>query len=440
MGEAGKGIRKIVVIGGGFAGLAAARTLAREKGADGRKFEITVVDRRNHHLFQPLLYQVATAALSPAEISFPIRSIFSFDPGVRVVLDEVTGFDPMKREVIAKNGRYAYDALIVAAGAGHSYFGHDEWEPFAPGLKTLEQATEIRRRILLAFERAEMESNAEKQKSLLTFVVVGGGPTGVEIAGAIAEISRFTLERDFRRIDPSRTRVILIEAGSRLLASFDESLVRKATRDLEKMGVQIWTSTRVSDVTPEGVRLGQEFVQASTVIWAAGVKPSPLGKMIADAMGGDTDAQGRVKVDAQLRLRARTTTPENEASRPPIFVLGDLAHVLDPKGEPLPGLAPVAMQAGRYAARAIGRIARGQDVKDFVYNDKGQMATIGRRRAIVETAGLRFSGYFAWLTWLIVHIYYLIGFKNRFFVFVQWAWAYVTFRRGARLIQEKSSL
>ena len=433
-------IKKVVVIGGGFAGLAAARALAYEKPKDRTEFEITLIDRRNHHLFQPLLYQVATAALSPAEISFPIRSIFTEEQNVRVVLDEVNGFDLSKREVISTGGRYPFDALVVAAGAGHSYFGHDEWEPFAPGLKTLEQATEIRRKILLAFERAEMESDSERQRALLTFVVVGGGPTGVEIAGAIAEISRFTLEKDFRRIDPSRTRVILIEAGPRLLAAFDESLVRQATRDLEKMGVQIWTSTRVSDVTPEGVRLGGEFVQARTVIWAAGVKPSPLGKLIADAVGGELDSAGRVKVDKTLRLRSRSTTPSLEALRPPIFVLGDLANAMDDDNRPLPGLAPVAMQAGRYAAKAIGQIARGEDVKEFKYTDKGQMATIGRRRAIVQTGAIRFAGYFAWLTWLVVHIYYLIGFKNRFFVFFQWAWAYVTFRRGARLIQEKSSL
>jgi NADH dehydrogenase len=288
---------------------------------------------------------------------------------------------------------------------------------------------------LLAFERAEMETDPDKQKALLSFVVVGGGPTGVEIAGAIAEISRFTLERDFRRIDPSRTRVILIEAGGRLLASFHESLSREATRDLEKMGVQIWTSTRVSEVTGDGVRLGQEFVAAKTVIWAAGVQPSPLGKKIADAMGGEVDRQGRVKVDKTLRV-----TPSPAASprdQVPVFVLGDLAHALDKNGKPLPGLAPVAMQAGRYAGHAIGRLARGEIIEPFKYVDKGQMATIGRRRAIVETGGIRFSGYFAWITWLFVHIYYLIGFKNRMLVFFQWAWAYLTFRRGARLIQEK---
>ncbi len=423
-------LSQIVVIGGGFGGLAAARALARERGEGGANFEITMIDRRNHHLFQPLLYQVATAALSPAEISFPIRSIFAGDPNVRVVLDEVTGFDLESREVVATIGRYKFDALIVAAGAGHSYFGHGEWEAFAPGLKTVDQATEIRRRILLAFEHAEMETDTEKQRSLMTFIVVGGGPTGVEIAGAIAEISRFTLERDFRRIDPSRTRVILIEAGSRLLATFDESLARQATRDLEKMGVQIWTSTRVSNITSDGVQLGQESVQARTVIWAAGVKPSGLGKLIADAAGGSIDSQGRVNVDAQLRVKASSL---------PIYVIGDLANATGADGQPLPGLAPVAMQAGRYVAKAIARLSRGQTTKDFEYNDKGQMATIGRRRAIVEAGPIKFSGYFAWLTWLVVHIYYLIGFKNRFMVFVQWAWAYLTFRRGARLIQEKSA-
>ncbi len=422
-----KEIKKVVVIGGGFAGLAAARTAAKERNRNRQKFDITVIDRRNHHLFQPLLYQVATAALSPAEISFPIRSIFADVPNVRVVMDEVTGFDLIRHEVIAKTGRYPFDALIVATGAGNSYFGHDDWKKFAPGLKTLEQATDIRRRILIAFEKAEMETDPDKQRALLTFVVVGGGPTGVELAGAISEISRFTLESDFRRIDPSRTRVILIEAGPRLLASFDETLAKHATRDLENMGVQVWTSTRVSEVSGEGVRLGQEFVSAQTVIWAAGVQPSFLGKMIAEASQGQSDNQGRVVVDKYLCVN----------TDPPVFVLGDLAHAKGPDGGALPGLAPVAMQAGRYAGLAIGKIARGETLKEFVYKDKGQMATIGRRRAIVEAGSIKFAGYFAWMTWLFVHIYYLIGFKNRFLVFFQWAWAYLTFRRGARLIQEK---
>ncbi|MBN8539378.1 MAG: NAD(P)/FAD-dependent oxidoreductase [Deltaproteobacteria bacterium] len=424
--------KRIVVIGGGFAGLAAAKDLARKKLPDGEAFEITLVDRRNHHLFQPLLYQVATAALSPAEISVPIRSLFANSQNVRVVLDEVKDFQlSPEKTVICRSGRaYPFDVLILAAGAGHSYFGHDEWQEFAPGLKTLDQATNIRKRILLAYERAEMETDVEKQKALLTFAIVGGGPTGVEIAGAIAEISRFTLESDFRRIDPSRTRVLLIEAGGRLLSSFHESLSKKATRDLEKMGVQIWTSTRVTGVSAEGVQLGQEFVQASTVIWAAGVKPSPLGEKVIRTFGGSLDQVGRVKVDSHLQLLG---------GDPNVLVLGDLASFKDENGNSLPGLAPVAMQQGRYAAKLILEkinLKPSQAPAPFHYFDKGQMATIGRRRAVVQAGRLRFSGYLAWLTWLFIHIYYLIGFKNRFFVFYQWAWAYLTFRRGARLIQE----
>ncbi|MDZ4083543.1 MAG: NAD(P)/FAD-dependent oxidoreductase [Bdellovibrionales bacterium] len=423
--------KRIVVIGGGFAGLAAARDLAGKK-VDGEHFEITLIDRRNHHLFQPLLYQVATAALSPAEISVPIRSLFASSQNVRVVLDEVLDFQasPEKAVICQSGGVYPFDVLILAAGAGHSYFGHDEWQEFAPGLKTLDQATNIRKRILLAYEHAEMESDVEKQKALLTFAVVGGGPTGVEIAGAIAEISRFTLESDFRRIDPSRTRVLLIEAGARLLSSFHETLSKKATRDLEKMGVQIWTSTRVTGVSAEGVQLGAEFVQARTVIWAAGVKPSPLGEKVTRAFGGSLDQVGRVKVDPYLQLLD---------GDPSVMVLGDLACFQAANGKALPGLAPVAMQQGRYAAKLIAEKANlgpSRGLTPFHYFDKGQMATIGRRRAVVEAGSIRFSGYFAWLTWLFIHIYYLIGFKNRFFVFYQWAWAYLTFRRGARLIQE----
>lgn len=433
--------KRIVIIGGGFAGLAAARDLAGKKlptgggsggGSNHERFEITLLDRRNHHLFQPLLYQVATAALSPAEISVPIRSLFAKSQNVRVVLDEVLDFQtgPEKAVICQSGGIYPFDVLILAAGAGHSYFGNDEWQEFAPGLKTLDQATNIRKRILLAYERAEMEDDVEKQKALLTFAIVGGGPTGVEIAGAIAEISRFTLESDFRRIDPSRARVLLIEAGPRLLSSFHESLSKQASRDLEKMGVQIWTSTRVTGVSAEGVRLGQEFVQARTVIWAAGVKPSPLGEKVVSRFGGSLDQAGRVKVDSYLQLLD---------GDPSVLVLGDLASFKDESGNPLPGLAPVAMQQGRYAANLIMEkqsLKQRQGLTPFHYFDKGQMATIGRRRAVVEVGYIRFSGYFAWLTWLFIHIYYLIGFKNRFFVFYQWAWAYLTFRRGARLIQE----
>lgn len=423
---------KVVIVGGGFAGLAVAKKLAKDLSrADSSSkapSQITLIDRRNHHLFQPLLYQVATAGLSPAEIATPIRSVLDREANVRVVLDEVLDFDSKSREVITRNGRYGFDRLIVAAGASHSYFGKNDWEPLAPGLKTLEQATDIRRRILLAFERAEIETDPEVQKALLTFVIVGGGPTGVEVAGAIAEISRFTLEKDFRRIDPSRTRVILIEAGARLLASFDESLSKRAARDLEKMGVQLWTSTRVTQITPEGVQFGSEFVQARTVVWAAGVEPSKLGAKLVAAFGGELDTAGRPKVNEHLEL-----VPESG-----VFVIGDMANAKDENGRPLPGLAPVAMQAGRYVADLIARDARGEKRAPFHYVDKGQMATIGRRRAIVQAGSLKLSGQLAWFMWLFVHIYYLIGFKNRIFVFFEWAWAYLTFKRGARLILDKS--
>lgn len=411
--------KRIIIVGGGFAGLQAAKSLA-----DQDNLQITVIDRRNHHLFQPLLYQVATAGLSPAEIATPIRSVLDQYQKVNVVLDEVLDFDPVQRDVIGQAGRYPFDFLVVAAGAGHSYFGRNEWAGLAPGLKTLEQATEIRRRILLAFEKAEMESDPERQKALLTFAVVGGGPTGIEVAGAIAEISRYTLEKDFRRIDPSRTRVLLIEAGPRILASFHEELSRRAARDLEKMGVQIWTSTRVTDIGEEGVRLGAEFIQARTVIWAAGVEPSVLGKKLVERFGGELDRVGRPIVQSTLELGSETG----------IFVIGDLAHVLGPKGLPLPGLAPVAMQAGRHVARAIGARLVGRPLPVFSYIDKGQMATIGRKRAVMQWGDIRLGGYIAWLMWLLIHIYYLIGFKNRIFVFFEWAWSYITLRRGARLI------
>ncbi len=411
--------KRIVIVGGGFAGLQAAKSLA-----DQANLLITVIDRRNHHLFQPLLYQVATAGLSPAEIATPIRSVLDQYQNVNVVLDEVLDFDPVQHHVIGQAGRYPFDFLVVAAGAGHSYFGRDEWAGLAPGLKTLEQATEIRRRILLAFEKAEIESDPERQKALLTFAVVGGGPTGVEVAGAIAEISRYTLEKDFRRIDPSRTRVLLIEAGPRILSSFHEALSRRAARDLEKMGVQIWTSTRVTDIGEDGVRLGGEFVQARTVIWAAGVEPSLLGRKLVERFGGELDRVGRPKVLPTLELGGETG----------IFVIGDLAHVVGPMGLPLPGLAPVAMQAGRHVARAIGARIDGRPLPVFTYIDKGQMATIGRKRAIMQWGDIRLGGYVAWLMWLLIHIYYLIGFKNRIFVFFEWAWSYITLRRGARLI------
>jgi NADH dehydrogenase len=408
-----------VIVGGGFAGLAAARGLARERGV-----AVTLIDRRNHHLFQPLLYQVAMAGLSPAEIAAPIRTLVRGAENVEVRQEEAVGAD-LERRVLrtSADGReheHGYDYLVLACGAGHAYFGHDEWEEHAPGLKTLAQATEIRRRVLSAYERAEIESDAARQRALLTFVVVGGGPTGVELAGALGEMSRFTLARDFRNIDPALARVILIEAGARILPSFPEELARRAMRDLESLGVTVWTSSPVTRIDAAGVEVGRERIETATTLWAAGVEASPLGK----ALGLATDRVGRIRVGPDLAL------PEH----PEVFVLGDQAHALGPSGAPLPGLAPVAMQQGRFAARAIREELRGRPRGAFAYRDRGQMATIGRSRAICDTGRLRFGGFAAWLFWLLVHIYFLVGFKNRLFVVIQWAWAYLSYGRGARLI------
>ena len=408
--------KHVVVIGAGFAGINFAKRL-------GRKTKITIIDRRNYHLFQPLLYQVATAALSPADIATPIRSIFSAFPNVSVLLENISSIDPPKQTVTTSSGGLSYDYLVMACGASHSYFNHPEWEDLSPGLKTLEQATEIRRRILMAYENAEREQNPEKQKELLSFVVIGGGPTGVELAGAIAEISRNTLEKDFRHIHPERTRVMLIEAGPRVLAAFDESLSKRAARDLEKLGVQIWTSTRVTQITENSVQLGLEEIRAATIIWAAGVKPSSLGK----ALHVPLDNVGRVIVEADLSVKNFKN----------IFVLGDQAFFPTPDGKGLPGIAPAAIQMGQHAAKNIENDLAGRPREDFIYNDKGIMATIGRRTAVVQMKRIKFGGFLAWAIWLFVHIYYLIGFKNRIFVFMQWAWAYFTFKRGARLILGK---
>ncbi|MGE0527450.1 MAG: NAD(P)/FAD-dependent oxidoreductase [Bdellovibrionales bacterium] len=407
--------KRVIVVGAGFGGLNAAKELARQKDLD-----ILVLDRRNHHLFQPLLYQVAMAGLSPADISFPIRSVFRRHDHVQVLLAEVRAILIAKNRVVSDIGEFEYDYLILACGAEHSYFGHQEWEEFAPGLKTVEQATEIRRRVLVAFEKAEAQNDAEKLRQWLTFIIIGGGPTGVELAGALGEITRYTLAEDFRHIDPVSTRVILIEAGPRILAAFHEDLARRAMRDLEKLGVQVWTNCRVSQVTNEGVQIGGEWVQARTVIWAAGVKPSPLNAQL----GAPLDRAGRVTVTRGLFL------PDH----PNVFVIGDEAYAPGEDGRPLPGLAPVAMQQGRFVARQIGRDLSGKPREDFRYRDKGQMATIGRRSAVVEFGRLRFGGLIAWYLWLFVHVYYLIGFRNRILVLWQWFYSYVTYRRGARLI------
>ena len=417
---------RVLIVGGGFAGLAAARALARERGV-----QVTLIDRRNHHLFQPLLYQVAMAGLSPAEIAAPIRSLLRGAKNVEVRQEEAIGADLGRRTLRTRaDGRereHAYDYLILACGAGHAYFGHDEWEEHAPGLKTLAQATEIRRRVLSAYESAELESDVARQRALLTFVVVGGGPTGVELAGALGEMSRFTLARDFRNIDPAQARVILIEAGPRILPSFPEVLARRAMRDLEALGVTVWTASPVTRIDASGVEVGRERIEAATTLWAAGVEAAPLGK----ALGLATDRLGRIPVGPDLAL----------AGHPEVFVLGDQAHVVGPGGAPLPGLAPVAMQEGRFAARTIQgelrrkpREATSSPRGAFAYRDRGQMATIGRSRAICDTGRLRFGGFAAWVFWLCVHIYFLVGFKNRLFVVLQWAWAYLSYGRGARLI------
>jgi len=411
--------KTVIIVGAGFAGLHAAKVLGRK----GRDLSVIVIDRHNYHLFQPLLYQVAMAGLSPAEIAYPIRSLLSEHENVRVLMGEVQGIHLTEKEVRGDFGALKFDYLLVATGAQHSYFGHRDWEEFAPGLKTLEQATEIRRRVLSAFEMAERETDPEKQKAFLTFVVVGGGPTGVELAGALGEISRYTLDHDFRHIDPRRTRVVLIEAGQRVLAGFDPACSSRALRDLEKLGVSVWTGTRVTSITAEGVSMGKETLRTTTVIWAAGVKPSALNA----TFGTPLDPGGRVVVQEDLSI----------PGHPGVFVAGDQSSFLS-GGKPLPGLAPVAMQGGRHAARNILRLMAGESTLPFIYKDKGIMATVGRARAVVQYGGLRLYGFTAWCTWLFVHIYYLIGFKNRVFVMFSWIWAYVTYGRGARLITHKN--
>lgn len=410
--------KHVVVVGGGFAGVNAAKELAGRAGV-----KVTLIDRRNHHLFQPLLYQVAMAGLSPAEIAVPIRSLFSRDRNVQVIQGEVQNIDRAARNVSGDFGTLNYDYLVLAAGALHAYFGHEEWEEHAPGLKTLEQATEIRRRVLTAFELAERATDTEARRACLSFAIVGGGPTGVELAGAIGEMSRFTLARDFRNIDPKLTRVVLIEAGPRILPMFSEALASRATRDLESVGVQVWTQSKVTGIDADGVRVGDERIVAKTVLWAAGVQASPLGALL----GASTDRSGRVSVNGELSI----------AGHPEIFVAGDLASAVDSKDRPLPGIAPVALQQGRYIGRTIRNELAGKPRAPFAYVDKGQMATIGRSRAIVETHGLHLTGLLAWLAWLVIHIYYLSGFQNRLLVLIQWAWSYLTFSRGARLIVSK---
>lgn len=410
--------KHVVIIGGGFAGLRAAKTLARCP-----EIQVTLLDQNNYHLFQPLLYQVATAGLSPADIAVPIRSVVGHFPNVEILLAKVLAIELETKNLKTEQGSVNYDFLIVAAGATHSYFDHPEWESLAPGLKTLEQATEIRKRVLLAYEKAEVETNPEVKKALLTFVVVGGGPTGVELAGALAEISRETLAKDFKHIDPSQSRIILIEAGARILAAFDAQLSKKATRDLENMGVQIWVSSRVSEVQNHLVKLGTESVNTHTVIWAAGVKPSPLAQDLKTPL----DKMGRVIVNQYLHIE----------NHPEVFVVGDLACFSVDAHTTLPGLAPVAIQQGEAAAKNIILAVNAKPYREFHYLDKGMMATIGRKRAILQMGKIKVSGFMAWMAWLFIHIFYLVDFKNKTFVFLSWCWSYITFRKGARLIVGK---
>jgi NADH dehydrogenase len=409
-------IPRVVVVGGGFGGLEAAKAL-RHAPAD-----VTLCDRNNYHLFQPLLYQVATGGLAPGEIAAPIRRVVRGQANTSVLLENVDNIDLERREVVHGDGTIPYDYLIVATGARHAYFGHEDWEAAAPGLKTIEDALDIRRRIYLAYEEAERCPDPDRLPGLLDFVVIGGGPTGVELAGAIAEIARRTLRRDFRRIDPTASRVILIEAGSRVLPSFPPDLGRRAQATLEAMGVEVRLGTAVSDVSPEGVRLGDEWIGSRTIIWAAGVEASPLGR----SLGQPADRAGRIEVLPDLSL----------PGHPEVFIVGDLALARGANGAVMPGLAPVAMQEGRLAARNVIRRIAGQPTQPFVYHDRGALATIGRRAAVAEIRGLRLTGVLAWLTWLFVHILYLIGFDNRIAVLWHWAYAYVTFERADRLITE----
>ena len=405
---------RVVIVGAGFGGLEAAKKLACEK------VELIVIDRTNYHLFQPLLYQVATAALSPADIAAPVRAILHKCKNVEVMLAEVQSVDVNKRMVQAGDLHLSYDYLILATGARHSYFGHPEWERLAPGLKSLEDAVEIRRRILLAFEYAEKISDPTTRAAAMTFVIVGGGPTGVEIAGAIAEIARYTLARDFRHIDPSSARVVLIESEPQVLAAFPEDLRVSAMKQLRDLGVEIRTGVRATDLTEDGLKVGNEFIPCRVKIWAAGNNASFVGK----SLGVTVDRVGRVPVQEDLTI----------PGHPEVQVIGDLANFTGKDGNPLPGVSPVAMQQGRHAARNILGMIEGRKPQRFWYFDKGSMATIGRNKAVADLHLLHLSGLSAWVAWLFVHILFLVGFRNRVVVLFQWAWAYLTFNKGARLI------
>jgi len=410
-------VARVVIIGGGFGGLEAATHLAKAP------VSLLLLDRKNHHTFQPLLYQVATAGLSPAEIAGPLRSILGNRKNVEVLLSEVTGFDLARKLVITADAEIPYDYLIVAAGARHSYFGHDDWEPLAPGLKTIEDALEIRRRILTVFEDAERHAALHGHHEDLNFVVVGGGPTGVELAGTITEVARQALASDFHNIDPKRTRVILVEGGPRVLAAYPPDLSQSAEDQLKKLGVEVRTSTVVTNVTEHEVHMGNEILPSSVTLWAAGVAASPLGR----ALGQPVDKAGRVPVLPDCTI----------PGHPEVFVIGDLAEFKDATGKMLPGVAPAAMQMGRYVAKTIKDDLAHRPRQPFHYNDRGSLATIGRAAAVAQFPKFKMTGYPAWLAWLFIHIMFLIGFRNRILVIIQWAWSYFTYERGARLITDE---
>lgn len=410
--------KNVIIIGGGFAGISAAQKLASTD------VDITIIDKTNHHLFQPLLYQVAAAALSPGDIAMPIRAIFSKQKNVEVVLGKVTGIDNEKSTVHLENGTtHSFDYLVLAPGAQYNYFGNEDWKKHAPGLKSISDALDIRERILFSLEKAEQIDDPEKRKPYLTYVIIGGGPTGVEMAGSIAEIAKRSMMQDFRNIKPDETKIYLIEAMDGILNAFEDPLSKKGQKTLEDMGVEVLLETPVKDIKKNGVEVEGRFIETPNIVWGAGVIASPLIKELEV----ETDRIGRAIVKPDLSIEGQ----------PNIFVAGDAAHVKDESGDPLPGLAPVALQQGKFLGNLIKDDLKGKARREFKYVDKGTMATIGRAKAVADIRGFKFSGFFAWLLWGLIHIFFLIGFRNRFRVFAEWVWHYLTFKRGVRLIAKK---
>jgi len=422
------GRHRVVIIGGGFGGLSAARRLKHVPA------DVTLIDRRNYHLFQPLLYQVATGALSPANVAYPLRNILKKNRNTRVLLAEATRIDTANRRVILSDGAIEYDTLVIAAGSSHQYFGHQEWEEFAPGLKNIDDATDVRRRILLAFETAERETDPEKVRAMLTFVIVGGGPTGAELAGALGEIANDTLRGDFRSIDPSKAQIVLVEGADRVLPTYPPKLSESARTMLERLGVKVRTSSMVTNVCRDSVTVREgertETIPTRTVLWAAGVLGSPLGRMLAHDAGAQLDKSGRVLVEPDL------TVP----GHPEIFLIGDLANFSHQTGAPLPGVAQPAIQEGSYVAKTIAARLREKTIKPFRYHDRGNLAVLGRGAAVADLNWLRLAGFPAWLIWIFIHLLYIVEFQNRLLIFIQWGFFYFTYDRAARLITGKSPL